>query len=189
MADIKAVLAKAQPRQETVRLCLRGDLIHDHRQLQDELAEAERLDAMSNEPDLAPEVAQKIVDLEVQIRAEEVEFTFQSIGRRAWSDLMAQYPPSKAEQRIGAEFNEDFISAAVAASCVEPQMSLDDARLLEEAVTVGQWAELWQACVLANGGSGSVGESKAASRVLANSSRSASSAIGTESLAASSSDA
>lgn len=186
MTDIKAVLTKAQPRQETARLCLRGDLIHQHKQLVAELTEAERLDEMSNEPDLAPEIAQQIVDLEAEIRAEETEFTFRSIGRRAWSDLMAKYPPSKAEQRIGAEFNEDFIAAAVAASCVDPAMTDEEARQLEELVTVGQWSELWQACVLANGGTGSVGESKAASRVLASSKPSSTSAIGMESPEASS---
>ena len=80
-------------------------------------------------------------------------FRFAAIGRRAWADLVAEHAPTrddiKADPR--SEVNpRTFPTAAVAASCVDPGMTLDDATRLEAALNDAQWTVLWDACLAAN---------------------------------------
>lgn len=161
-------LEKAQPRTATVRLSLRGDLAREHERLEQKLAEAQRYDEQHNEPDRAPEIAEQIVAVEAEMRDAEVEFVLTSIGKRAWSDLLAQFPPSDEERKQGLDHDpEKFPSAAIAASLTEPSdVTPEGVDQLADVLTVGQWMRLWTACLNANLGDRTPGESVAASAVL-----------------------
>ncbi len=184
------VVAQAKPRTSSVRLCLRGDLVQEHERLEHELAEARRSDEDSNEPDRAPDIARRIVDIERQMREDGTEFVFRAIGKTAWSDLLAKHPPTKDQRDLKLDHNpETFSVAAVAASLTEPaDADLDVVEELSAVLSIGQWAKLWSACVQANIGGEMPGESSAASAVLRSFDQSSTTARHAASLAASSSD-
>lgn len=100
-------------------------------------------------------VAERIVEIEEQIAASVREFRFVSIGRKAWSDLLAQHPPTDAQRRRdrGIDYNPDtFPYVAMAAACTSPTMTVDQARKIgtSPALDVAGWSELWGACIRAN---------------------------------------
>lgn len=184
------VVAHVKPRTASVRLCLRGDLAREHERLEGELAEARRRDDETNEPNQAPALARRIKDIEAQMRDDETEFVFTAIGTTAWSDLLAAHPPTK-EQRatMRVDHNPDtFPQEAIAASLVDPaDATVDEVEALRAKLSIGQWSQLWTACLQANVGGETPGESSSASEVLRASGPSSISAASAEFLAASSS--
>jgi hypothetical protein len=168
--SIEDILGQASPRREIVRLSLRGDLAALHEQLEAELQGlVGRSDSLAADPRIA-DVAARIEDLEAEMRASEAEFTFRGIGRKAWTDLIGQHPPTDEQRKLlgrGIDHNpETFPAAAIAASLVEPAATPEQVARLEEALTVGQWDRLWRAALEVNVGADLPGESLAASAVL-----------------------
>ena len=143
-------------------------------QLRDEHA---RLDALlptlvSDTIDAHPqrlETAQRIADIESEMEAALIEFRFKGIGRRQWADLLAEHPPTKQQKLLdrNAPYDDTFEYAAIAASCVQPAMTVEQVRALDAsgAVDVQGWNELWSSCLRANVRE-AVPNSPAASRVL-----------------------
>lgn len=162
------ILGKAQPRTATVRLCLRGDLVRQHEQLERDLTDARRYDETHNEVDTAPRIAEAIQTVEAEMADTETEFVFSAIGKRAWSDLLAKHPPTDEHRKLGLDHEPDtFPAVAIAASLVEPaDVTLDGVERLAEVLTVGQYMRLWTGCLAANLGDRVPGESEAASAVL-----------------------
>ncbi len=161
--NLDDVLDRAQPITETVRLCLDGKTVAHIGELEAELADARAADERDNREPQAPAVADQIVELREQVKAAEVTFTFTSIGRRAWTDLIARHPPTDEQRASNLDHNPvTFQTAAVAASCVDPVVTADSVARLERTVSAGQWMVLYGACVAANAGVGGVGESVAA---------------------------
>jgi hypothetical protein len=142
-------------RTTTVRLLLRQDLLARHDELERELDAAVQGDGLENRHPQAPNVSQQLVDLEAEIDAAKVTFKFQSIGHRAWADLMAAHPPTKEQLKAFNRIDhnpETFPLAAIAASCVEPAMTVDDVGRLERALNDTQFNLLLVRCVEANTG-------------------------------------
>jgi hypothetical protein len=198
MADISDVLAQAEDVDNrptaTVRMLLRQDLARQHADLETELEQAIVGDRNENRTPVAPTIAAQIVDLERQMDEAKVAFTFRAMGRRDWVELVAAHPPTKAQltavaamsldplKRPGLDFNPDtFPVAAVAKSCINPAMSLDDAKKLERAITDSQWAQLWDAAIRVNVGSTDPKASRAAGLILRLKERSESTAAPEES--------
>lgn len=189
MASIDDVLAQARPKTTTVKVCLRGDLLAQHDQLEAELAEARRKDALSNKPDAAGKVAERIEALQADLDATAVSFTFQAVGQKRWTDLLLEHPPTDEDRAEGAAFNpRTFPVAAIAESCAEPSMTREQADRLFEVCNFGQWEQLWSACIAANVEGTSIPFSYAASAVLRGYATSSEQPITTESPEASSSD-
>ncbi len=121
MTELDQVLAGITARQARARVCLRGDLIAEHEQAEADLRKALADDQTENRHAAAPAVARRVVDLEQQIDAASTDFVMQAIGQRAWSDLLAEHPPSEEDRADGWAFNSrTFLVAAVGASCVSP---------------------------------------------------------------------
>jgi hypothetical protein len=65
-----------------------------------------------------------------------VTLVFQSIGRKAYEELVTGYPPSEEQKTLAKELGEEepgfhaeeFPPALIAACCVEPKMTVEDAR-------------------------------------------------------------
>lgn len=172
------VLTAAKPHQRTVTLVMDGALEDERTRLEDKLSKAEdgdkRAETVDYQPQ-APAIARQILDLQKRAKESKVEFTFQSIGRRAWSDLVAKHPATKAQIDLAQELDREpldydidtFPIAAMAASLVDPKgVNEDKLRRLEERLSEGQWRRLWVACLGANLGHGDVGESVAAFAVV-----------------------
>jgi hypothetical protein len=171
------VLATANDPRKARKVVKRILLDRDLDQQREALLEQERLavigDAMKNREPEAPAVRRQIEEFDARLEDELVEFTFISIGHKAWHDLLAKCPPTKA-QRAENEYAdsdpETFWPSAIAASCVairrcgdpeeelltaEPVMTLDEANQLRASrLAPAQWFELWMGAREANIGGG-----------------------------------
>jgi hypothetical protein len=158
-ASIADILADAENpayvRVTTARLLLRHDLVVRHEELEAELNAAILDDSAMNRLPEAPRIVADIEALETEIEASKVSFKFRAIGKRAWADLIAKHPPTK-DQRVahpGVDHNpETFPITAIAASCIEPVLTVDDVGRLERALASTQFDLLWAKCVEANVG-------------------------------------
>jgi hypothetical protein len=156
---IEDILSQAEDpayvRTMTVRILLRQDLLARHQRLETELDAAVQGDAIENRTPQAPTISQQLLELEAEIDAAKIEFRFQCIGHRAWADLMAAHPPTKDQLKAFPRIDhnpETFPLAAIAASCVEPVMTVDDVGRLERALNDTQFNLLLVRCVEANTG-------------------------------------
>ncbi|MFP3986876.1 hypothetical protein U9R90_05115 [Streptomyces sp. E11-3] len=165
MPDISEILAKAKPREHTVRICLAGDVAAEVDRLEGELQALGQWTSQSlaeENPGVA--LAEQIAAARERMREAEVAFTFRALGAKAWSDLVAQHP-GKAE---GEAWDVDTLAPAlVAASAVDPAMSPDQVDELFEQLNHGQREELIGAAWSVNGEATSVPFSLHASAILA----------------------
>lgn len=165
MTSWDEITAQHEPTQKSVRVPMRASLLDEISKLEAEAERQQQLDKMSNEPDAAPAVAQRIQELEAELAASEVEFVFRAVGKRPLQQLIAEHPPTddqirEAEQNgMRAVRNEDtFQPALLHASCISPADStLEGWQTICERWSDGQFAALWQACLLANFGGGESG--------------------------------
>lgn len=160
--------AKAhKPARATARVGFRQDLWDRHARLEAELVAAVRGDTSENRDPEAPAIAEAIETLEAEIAVNEKLFTFASIGRQAWTKLLAEHAPSAEHREMGSDHNpETFPPAAVAASAVEPLLSLKTATAMFDELNISQWNRLWSACLAANLGGGESPKSAVATAVL-----------------------
>ncbi len=152
MSDFATILAQATPRTERVTLCLRGDLTDKIDQLIAAHALAAVDDDNHNSEDVAPDIANEIIDLIAEADAASVEFTLRSIGARAWTDLLSEHPPTADDMAMGRDHNpRSFPQAALAVSITSPEgATADQIHELEEKLSAGAWQQLWTACLAVN---------------------------------------
>ncbi|WP_416976721.1 hypothetical protein [Streptomyces sp. T028] len=165
MPDIKEILAKAKPREHTVRICLAGDLAAEVDRLEAELSAVSNWQAQSiadKHPGI--EIAEKIAAARERMREAEVEFTFRALGAKAWSDLVAQHPSAKEDESWD---EETLPPALVAASAADPVMAPEDVAALFEQLNMGQRQELINAAWTVNGEATAVPFALHASAILA----------------------
>lgn len=165
MPDIKDILAKAKPREHTVRICLAGDVAAEVERLEAELSAASGWQAESiadQHPGI--QIAEQIKAARERMQAAEVEFTFRALGAKAWSDLVAQHPGKSEEEAWDAE---TLAPALVAASAVDPAMTQAEVDELFDALNFGQRQQLIDAAWQVNGEATSVPFSLHASAILA----------------------
>lgn len=160
--SVDDILGEYVPPTHKVNVLTRADLQQRLEDLEAELKAASRSTTLDSG---VGGVLERIAEVEREAEPFVREFVFQSIGNKAWSDLMAEHPPKKSHREVGLGYNGDtFPPAAVAASCVKPSgMTEKNATLLMEGWSVGQWAELWTGCLKANGKVSGVPFSAAAS--------------------------
>ena len=177
------VVARVKPTRMTVAVCVDGDLSAEIERLEAELAKVDT-DTISG----GRKLAKRIADLREQAVDSQVEFTFQSIGRTAWADLIAKHPPDDKMLRLGLDHDPGtFLPEAIAVSCVEPELTVEDVEALAEKLNFSQFNLLRDACFVANTRSGLPGPlSSRASRVLQASNGSSEPPESGDSLAASS---
>lgn len=156
---IEQVLSDAENpayvRAATARVLLRQDLLARHAELYARLEATVAEDRKYNRDPEAPALATEIEALEAEVEAAKVPFKFEAVGHRQWSDLLVKYPPSQEQLKDKPRLDfdpEKFPVAAIAASCVEPKMTLEQAKRLEKALNEAQFQELWDACIDANWG-------------------------------------
>lgn len=132
---------------------IRQDLRDEHARL-DALLPTLTSDTIDEHPDRRAVVA-RIAEIEAEIEESIIEFRFRSIGHRAWADLLAKHPPKKAHLEMDRRLDhnpETFPFEAIAASCVEPMMTVEQVRQLDQSplMDVKAWSMLWGACIAAN---------------------------------------
>lgn len=167
LKNFKTMLAEAKRPEHTVEVCLRGDLVAQHEQLEVALEQAQKNRTDSLDGDGVGELVDAIQDLEARMHDNTYPFVFRALPKPAYRALVAAHPPREDDKRDGSMmFNVDtFYPAAIRACVIDPV--LDDAEwtdLLDEKLSDRQFTELGLAVLAVNIGEVSVPFSLAASR-------------------------
>ena len=165
MPDIKDILARAKPREHSVRVCVAGDLAAEYDRLQAELAQVATWQPQSMaEENPASDIAERMSALQEEMKGAEVEFVFRALGRKAWSDLVAQHPGKTSED----PWDDETLGPALVAACaIDPVMTDGDVEELFETLNVGQRQQLIEGAWQVNGEATAVPFSLHASAILA----------------------
>lgn len=144
MPNIEEILKQATPRQRTVKVCVRGDLASEVERLTDELANTSKEWEPSSIAEEHPgrRIAAELHEAQAAARAAEEPFTLRYIGDRAYNDLLAAHPSDNANELFD---DRTFPKALIAASCVDPQMTAEQAEALFEVINQGEQKKLFDA--------------------------------------------
>lgn len=165
MPDITDILKRAKRREKSVFLCLAGD----------EVAEIERLERQLNSladtweanslatANPKEKIAKQIAAARERMRKQEVEFKFQALGDKEWSDLLASHPGKTPQQA----WDPDTLPKALVSACsVDPVMLPEQVGELFELLNDGQRNELMQAAFEVNAEATHIPFSVSASGIL-----------------------
>ena len=165
MADVDDVLGAHRPVTRSVRVIVDGGILAELDRLEAALESAVDTDRRLNRKAEAPAIAEQIRVLHQQGNDSAVTFTFQSVGRKLWSDLQASHPPtqdqideSSSRDEQPPDWNpETFPAAAIAASCVDPDgMTVVKAQRIVDDWSMAQVNQVWQGCLSANIGAADI---------------------------------
>jgi hypothetical protein len=164
--SIEDILKAAKPREKTVKVCIAGDLAGEAERLQDELSRVSEDWEPADLTDVHPgrAIAEQLRAVHAQVREAEEPFTMRYIGDRAYSDLLAAHPAENDQEAFNSV---TFPRALVAASCVQPEMSEEQAIELFEVINEGEIKRLFDAAWDVHNSSEVIPFSLAASALLA----------------------
>lgn len=144
-SDIEAWLDEIETPEASVTLCLKGSLVAEHERL------AAQLDGMAKDPvnlagdNPAAAVADRLVELREEMLAHERTFTFRAVTPRGtWRKLRSQQPvrTEPVDEDAHADAFHAWMCAVVAASALDPVMTVEQAQRLSDRLSHGQWALL-----------------------------------------------
>lgn len=149
MPDISELLAGASPREVTVKVCLAGDAGAELEALETELGElGEWRPTSLGQVNPAYELQERITVARERAREAAVEFRFQALGHRAYSNLLAAHPaPEGSKEPYDAG---TFLPAVLAACCVEPTLTPAQVDQLLDRVNDGTARTLFAAALAVN---------------------------------------
>jgi hypothetical protein len=170
LARIRPVLAT-----ETRQVCLRPDLIKAWEEANTALAESRAAESTNRmNPDGAGstasrKLAKRVQDVEAEIEANAITFTFRALPMGEWRALCDQHPPRDGNQidhMLGHD-RDAVEDAAVRACMIDPDF--DDTSWAEflAVCNPSEWAELRDAVRTVNGSVTQLPKSLLASQVLA----------------------
>lgn len=150
--SIDEILAGAVAARRTVLVCFRGDLIEELEQAAaewDAAVKADQGNAAAN--GLAgPAALARFRDAVAAADASRVPFTVTDIGG-AWGKLAREHPPTLEDTLEGWKWDPDlFPPAALAACCLDPVMTVEQATGVAEKLRDGEWAKLYGAVLALN---------------------------------------
>jgi hypothetical protein len=129
MTDIKSLIAAAKLPERTVPICLRGDLVAEHEELDRQLEEANRRDSDSLAGSGAGDLVDQIEALQEEMRAATVTFRLRALPKPRWRALLAEHPPRRdADDKPDPEdaaigVNQETFWDAIARAClIEPEV-------------------------------------------------------------------
>lgn len=141
--DFTEFQAEFTPNEMTAMVCSDGKLTADIERAELELA------SLGEDDPSRPELARRIVAMVEELRTKERPFLFRAVGDLAWSDLLAEHAPGEDDVAYG--YNpKTFPQAAVAASCVAPVLTYEQAEWLRSTLAPAQWRRLWAAARVVN---------------------------------------
>lgn len=164
------LVAEHTPRTDSVTVCMRGDLVTQITDLEQQLLVARFEDERTNGAKQAPVIARQIVDLQAEAARYDREFTFVNIGKTAWSELLADHPATpeqKAEDRTLDHNPETFPYAAVARCCTSVAGGTTaDVVALADKLSAGDWNRIWNCCLGVNLGASTLPKCEGATALL-----------------------
>ena len=171
LRNFKSMLAEAALPETTVQICLRGDLVAEHELAERELEKAlvRAVDSLAGNG--AAEIAERIEGLEEQMREHTYDFRLRALRRPQWRALVEAHPPRRGEdneilpQDRMLVNSETFFDAMIRACLVDPDLSDEEWRQLNDALTDKQYDQLSDAAWALNRREVDVPFSLAASRM------------------------
>lgn len=141
-----------------VSICPNLELIDEHsrldRQVQDELKEMREASKDSLVGHGRPPSADALAEVEARLDTERDVYVIEKVGQQRWIALQMAHPATDAAHRRLGYNPMTFPPAALAASCVEPELTDDDAEWLFAELDQAQWDKLWDAVLDVNLGRG-----------------------------------
>ncbi len=125
---IADIMAKKKAVTKKVTIQTDGEVATRISELRQLHSAARDTDRISNEPDNAPKIQEQIDALVEESQSTVATFTFKSIGRPNYDDLVSEHKPTDTQKKAepGAEFNPDtFPPALVSASCFNPEIPIE----------------------------------------------------------------
>lgn len=149
MSEVDSWLSETSPHTVTEHVCFDRSLVGELEEAQDQLTRQSR--GMLEPP---AELVERVESLKSKVQEKTRKFVFVSIGRTSWRKLLSENPPTQEqldEFGRGLDHNpEEFPFAALAATCKEPGLTVDQAKKLADVLPVGVFDRLWGACLSAN---------------------------------------
>jgi hypothetical protein len=168
MKTIDEILATARRPEDTVRLCLRGDLVSAFQELERRLPDAATVAANLGERAEASVIAEQMQALREQMAEAEVPFLLRALPPKEWARLQLTRPGEKPKNETDDEYGDrayQWACVIVAASSVEPAMTAEQVDELVPLLSAKQWSDLYTRSILVNTGDVSVPFSAAASEL------------------------
>lgn len=141
--DITSIIDRTKLPETSVTLCLDGPLVAEYERLEAKLRDAAPATSLAGD-DSTGAIAAQMADLRERMLDAEVPFTFRALSPRRFSGLRGAVPVKQPEQsdEEAAEEYHGWVCKLVSASCVDPVMSAEQADLLCERLSDGQWGAL-----------------------------------------------
>lgn len=162
------VLAAYKPATKTVRLLLDGGLQAEIDSLREQVKAAERRDKREGESldSKTPELRRQLDELEARADSEAEAFCFQAVPRAKFDALKAAHPPTEEQWQLHREAAKtnpflrppecDYMGIGpelISLSCVDPELSVEEAQQLWDLLAPGPAAQLWEAAWEVSNGS------------------------------------
>lgn len=148
------ILAAHQPvlAEAVAHICLRPDLVDAWTQANEALIEAESQKAGnerlgSGTSPRAKELAQKVRDIEDEIAAHDLAFTFRGISKDRHSEICDEHPPRPDNNRdLMVGFNRQAVDNAVARECLVDPVFEDCTKKGCKHADCGSWQQFLAVC-------------------------------------------
>jgi hypothetical protein len=170
--NFKTMLAEAKLPERTVQVCLRGDLVAEHEQLNEqlELLEKKAVDSLAGNG--GAELAAGIDALEAEMRDNSYPFRLRALSKSAYRSFKADFPPrigedgevNKRDQAFDFDAEAGF-EPLLRMSLVDPDLDDEEWAHLLETLTERQFDDLAGTAWILNRGEIDVPFSRAASRL------------------------
>jgi hypothetical protein len=149
---IEEIIAQVKTPEAVEDVSLRGDLVAEYEQLQQQLPTASTEPASLGELSPAAVIEARMAELRTEMAAATARFRMRAIGSKAWSDLFAVKPdfPKPGDDGVidparAAEFRDGWhlwVCEVLARSCYEPVMTAEQADELSVQLSDAQWQRL-----------------------------------------------
>lgn len=149
MTTVADLIARAKPRETTVSLCLRGDLVAEFEALDAELTNLTITAGWKTDEPMAEAgaLADRLETLRAEMAEDTVVVRFQALKRIEWEALVDAHPGRTPDEAFNFS---TFPLALIAASAVDPAMTEQEASDLLDVLNEGQRVALFDAAYTVN---------------------------------------
>lgn len=164
-SDIESILRMARPKERVIHVCLRGDLVAEHDELERQIRDADTTAERALGDHGTPRaLAGRVQAIEAEMKAASAPFRFRALPRSRWDALRKRFEDDAKDAGYDLEA---MAGPLVAASCVQPAVTEAQVDELREHISHGQFQELFGAAWDVNTGAVDVPFSLIASATLA----------------------
>lgn len=128
MATFAEVNAQKKRNELSIQVYTNPSLAADIYEMQKSYDREKARDERLNRTPEAPKILKQIEKLRKEAEDSMVTFKFRDIGRRAFENLIDEYPPTDSQKEMGFRWNpEEFSPRLIQMTCIDPELSLEDA--------------------------------------------------------------